>query len=40
MNFGNVPLAPVAAEDKKTGELTFPNGKASLKFEDFFEIVK
>lgn len=34
VNFGNVPL-----EDKKT-ELTFPNGKTSLKFEDFFSIVK
>ncbi len=35
VNFGNVPLA----DDKKT-ELTFPNGKTTLKFEDFFGIVK
>jgi len=35
INFGNVPL-----QDEKKAELTFPNGKTSLKFDDFFSIVK
>jgi hypothetical protein len=37
VNFGNVPLVQ---DDKKNSDLTFPNGKTTLKFDDFFSIVK
>lgn len=38
INFGNVPL--VKEEDTKKMEPTFPNGKSTLKFDEFINIVK
>ena len=39
INFGNVPLSSQGQqEDKK--EPTFPNGGQTLKFDEFFNIVK
>jgi Ca2+-binding EF-hand superfamily protein len=38
MNFGNIPLIqPV--EDKKE-QCSFPNGKQTLKFDEFINIIK
>ena len=32
MNFGNIPLS--------SGEMTFPNGKNTLKFDEFISVIK
>lgn len=38
MNFGNIPIMP--SEDKKPDQPTFPNGKSTLKFDEFINIIK
>jgi Ca2+-binding EF-hand superfamily protein len=38
INFGNVPMVSHHMEDRK--EPTFPNGKSTLKFDEFINIVK
>ena len=42
INFGNVPLTKECLEDKKQDQQqpTFPNGKSTLKFDEFINIVK
>lgn len=44
INFGNAPLIKDQLEDKKCGDQqsqpTFPNGKTTLKFDEFINIVK
>ena len=35
-NFGNL----LSETEKQMAELTFPNGQKTLKFDDFFNIVK
>ena len=42
INFGNVPLITQThiLEDRKQQEPTFPNGKSTLKFDEFINIVK
>jgi len=37
MNNGNIPLSH---NDDKANQPTFPNGKTTLKFEDFISIIK
>ena len=44
MNFGNCPMVPTSSsEDKKqdpNSTPTFPNGKTTLKFDEFINIIK
>jgi len=37
-NFGNVQF--LSEQEKQVADLTFPNGQKTLKFDDFFSIVK
>lgn len=39
MNFGNCPII-VPNEDRKTDQPQFPNGKSTLKFDEFINIIK
>jgi hypothetical protein len=41
MNFGNMPIiATTGSEDKKGDQPQFPNGKSSLQFDEFINIIK
>ena len=41
MNYGNVmPLAPSKPTEEEKPKLAFPNGKTTLKFEEFIKIIQ
>ena len=40
MNFGNIPLANSTNQEEKNSAPMFPNGKQTLKFEEFINIIK
>jgi len=39
MNFGNCPIIQ-QTQDERKDQNSFPNGKSSLKFDEFISIIK